>query len=56
MNLARLHTPFVCISKFVPYSGVYGDLDVFLIQWQVGSSKPDIHPNAPAPPIQCLTL
>ncbi len=29
---------------------------MLLLQWLVGSSKPDIQPNVPAPPIQCLTV
>ena len=49
-------THIVCIYKFAPYPEAYGRPEVFLLQWQVGSSKPDIHPNVPAPPIQCLTV
>jgi hypothetical protein len=29
---------------------------VFLLQRQVGSSKPEIHPNVPTPPIPCLIV
>ena len=38
------------------YPKACGALSVFLLQWHVGSSNPDIHPNVPAPPIQCLTV
>jgi len=49
-------TPCVCIYEFASCSGACGGLAVFLLQGQVGSSKPEIHPNVPAPPIQCLTV
>ena len=29
---------------------------MFLLQQQVGSSKPDIHPTVPALPLQCPTV
>ena len=48
--------PFLHIDEFNSCPGACGGLAVFLLQWQLGSSKPEIHPNIPPPPIQCLTV
>ncbi len=35
---------------------LYAGLASPILQRQFGSSNPDIHPNVPAPPIQCFTV
>lgn len=49
-------THYVCIYEFDSCPGACGGLAAFMLQWLFWSSKPEIQPNVPAPPIQCLTV